>query len=209
MPKYYVRTIRDLKKFGKKTILKLTVQQFKSEDCHAYFNEKFTFVDTFHMTKRYRKYLYESCQGRDIKYVSKQEKLSWDTVNNSYQSFVKKTTKLTEIKKIGIDEFSIKKGHKDFACVLVDSEKNCEIEVLKERKKAYLESFFKNIGSNFCEQIEVLSCDMLDGFANLPDSLLPNSQLVTDRFHVFKNLNNQLDNFRKNFRKVEITARKI
>ena len=84
---------------------------------------------------------------------------------------------------------------------MVDLEKNCVIEVLKERKKAYLESFFKNIGSNFCEQIEVLSCNMWDGFANLSGSLFPNSQLVIDRFHVFKNLNKQLDNFRKNLRK--------
>ena len=99
VPKYYVRTIRDLKNFGKKTILKLTVRQFKCEDCHAYFNEKFTFVDTFHMTKRYRKYLYESCHGRDIKYVSEQEELSWDTVNNSYQSYVKKNDKIKRNKK--------------------------------------------------------------------------------------------------------------
>ena len=94
VPKYYTRTLRDLKIFGKKTILELTIRQFKCNDCHAYFNETFIFLDTYHMTKRYRKYLYESCQGRSIKYVSKQEELSWDTVNKSYQSFVKKNIKI-------------------------------------------------------------------------------------------------------------------
>ena len=85
--------------------------------------------------------------------------------------------------------------------MLVDLETNNVIEVLKERKKTYLESFFKEKGSTFCEQIEVLSCDMWDGFANLSGSLFPNSQLVVDRFHVFKNLNKQLDSFRKNLKK--------
>ena len=98
-PKYYTRTLRDLKIFGKKTILELTVRQFKCEDCHAYFNETFVFMDTFHMTKRYREYLYKSCQGRSIKYVSEQEELSWDTIHSSYNSFVKKNIKINKCKK--------------------------------------------------------------------------------------------------------------
>ncbi len=108
---------------------------------------------------------------------------------------------MNEVKKLGIDEFSMKKGHKDFACVLVDLDTSRVIEVLKERKKSYLENFFKNIGSKFCEQIEVLSSDMWDGFASLSGSLFPNAQLVIDRFHVFKSLNKALDSYRKKLRK--------
>lgn len=108
---------------------------------------------------------------------------------------------MSEVKKLGIDEFSIKKGHKDFACVLVDLETSRVVEVLKERKKAYLESYFKNKGSKFCKQIQVLSSDMWDGFTGLVGSLFPNAQLVIDRFHVFKNLNKALDSYRKKLRK--------
>jgi transposase len=81
-----------LKTFGKQTILKLTVRQFKCKECHSYFNEKFVFVNQkFRMTERYREYIYKCCQGRDIKHVAEQEVLSWDVVNTIYESWVKKT----------------------------------------------------------------------------------------------------------------------
>jgi len=91
VPQYYVRSIRDLEIFGKKTILKLTVRQFKCQACHTYFNESFTFVNPkYLMTNRYREYIYNSCQGRDIKHVADKEGLSWDTVSRCYNSFIKK-----------------------------------------------------------------------------------------------------------------------
>ncbi len=91
IPKYYVRSIRDLEIFGKKTILKLTVRQFECKECHNYFNDSFSFVNpNFLMTNRYREYIYNSCQGRDIKRVAEREGLSWDTVSRCYESFVKK-----------------------------------------------------------------------------------------------------------------------
>jgi transposase len=90
VPKYYVRTVKDLQIFGKQTILKLTVRQFKCE-CHNYFNESFIFAaPKFLMTERYKEYIYKNCQGRDIKRVAEQENLSWHTVNKIYKSYVKK-----------------------------------------------------------------------------------------------------------------------
>jgi len=91
VPKYYTRIITDMEIFGRKTTLKLTERQFKCESCHKYFNENFIFVKPKkHMTERYREYIYKNCKHRDIKYVAEQENLSWDTVNNIYNDFVKK-----------------------------------------------------------------------------------------------------------------------
>jgi transposase len=95
----------------------------------------------------------------------------------------------------------MKKGHKNFACVLVDLEAGNVIDVLKERNKEYLETYFKKLGTKFCKQIEVLSCDMWTGFANLVGSVFPNAQLVIDRFHFSKSLNKTLDSFRKNLKR--------
>jgi len=83
----------------------------------------------------------------------------------------------------------------------VDLDKSIVIDILEDRKKSFLEKYFNNLGTNFCEQIKVLSCDMWDGFANLAGTLFPNAELVIDRFHFFKNLNKQLDYFRKHLKK--------
>ncbi len=197
--KYYLRTIKDLEIFGKNTVLKLTVRQFKCKECHNYFNENFVFVNPkYQMTERYREYIYKCCQGRDINHVALQESLSWHVVSSIFESWVKKkTTRFESVRKLGIDEFSIKKGHGNFACVLVDLEDGTVIDILKERTNVFLKEYFKGRGKDFCEQIEVLSCDMWQGFASLVGTVFPNAQLVIDRFHVFKNLNRLLDNFRK------------
>ena len=203
VPKYYVRTIRDLEIFGKQTILKLTVRQFKCKDCNSYFNENFGFVNSkSQMTERYREYIYKCCQGRDIQYVAQQEVLSWDTVSQIYESWVKKNScKYEQVRKLGIDEFSTKKGHKHFACVLVDLEYGNVIDVLKERTNDYVTKYFEALGTKFCNQIVVLSCDMWQGFASLAGTVFPNAELVIDRFHFFKNLNKELDNFRKKLKR--------
>jgi transposase len=109
--------------------------------------------------------------------------------------------KFERVTKLGIDEFSLKKGHKNFLCVLVDLEDNSVIDVLKQRTKEYLITYFKELGDNFCKRIKVLSSDMWDGFAGLVGSVFPNAQLVIDRFHFFKNLNKSLDNFRKQLKR--------
>ncbi len=113
----------------------------------------------------------------------------------------KNPIKYEQVRKLGIDEFSMKKGHKDFACVLVDLETGSVIDVLKERTKQYLTKYFTGLGEIFCEQIKVLSCDMWQGFAGLSGTVFPNAELVIDRFHFSKNLNKTLDTFRKKLRK--------
>lgn len=113
----------------------------------------------------------------------------------------KNSIKHEQVRKLGIDEFSMKKGHKYFACVLVDLETGSVIDVLKERTKEYLTKYFTGLGEKFCEQIKVLSCDMWQGFAGLSGTVFPNAELVIDRFYFSKNLNKTLDMFRKNLRK--------
>jgi len=111
------------------------------------------------------------------------------------------TYKFDKVTKLGIDEFSLKKGHKNFLCVLVDLEDNTVIDVLEKRTKEYLIKYFKDLGDTFCNRITVLSSDMWDGFAGLVGTVFPNAKLVIDRFHLFKNLNKALDNFRKQLKR--------
>ena len=77
-PKYYVRTIKDLKIFGKQTILKLTIRQFKCEECHCYFNENFVFINPkFQMTERYYEYIYKCCQGLTLRMLQSKRFYLW------------------------------------------------------------------------------------------------------------------------------------
>jgi transposase len=202
--KKVTRLVRDLSIVGNVVELHLESRQFYCLDCNRYVNEHFDFVDSSKtMTKRYEKYVYECCRNSSIERVSLQENIVWDTVQSIFTRYAKKETQfLTEYQptRIGIDEFAIKKGHKDFATVLVDLDKGHVIDVLNFRTKEELIAYFKAKGVEFCSKIKVFSCDLWDGFLATAKAVFPNADIVADRFHVFKLLNDVLDKERKKLR---------
>lgn len=204
--KYYTRTVRDLSISGRIVFLHLESRQFYCNKCDAHFMEHFCFVNPNQVfTERYKEYLFICCKGLDINRVSKNEGLGWDTVNDIFGQWAQKEIhthdRMSRVTKLGIDEFSLKKGHKDFACVLVDLDDGAVIEVLKDRRKDQLIAYFEGLGDEFCNRIKVLSSDMWEGFTTLVGILFPNAELVIDRFHFFGHLNKALDSFRKETRK--------
>lgn len=200
-----VRVIRDLSIVGKTVQLHLESRQFYCADCNRYVNEHFEFVESSKtMTKRYEKYVYECCRNSSIERVSLQENIVWDTVQNIFTRYAKKETKFLgeyQPKRIGIDEFAIKKGHKDFATVIVDLDKGHVLDVLDFRTKEELIAYFKAKGTAFCDAIEVFSCDLWDGFISTAKEVFPNADIVADRFHFFKLLNDVLDKERRKLRR--------
>ena len=57
------------------------------------------------------------------------------------------------------------------------------------------------MGDAFCNQIEVVCCDLWRPYIDVAESVFPQASIVVDRFHVVKLLNNVLDKKRKFLRK--------
>ena len=206
--KYYQRTIRDLPITGREVYLRLEERQFFCFDCTRYFSERFSFVDPNRTTTiRYEAYLFERCEKTPIKQVAILENLSWSVVQAIYIRQARQQAVYPDaVRWLGIDELALRKGHKNYACVLVDLERACVIDLLPDRKQAYLLDYFKRQGKAFCEQIEVFSCDMWDGFVNTACVLMPNAEIVVDRFHVMGQLHQALDKYRRALRRADPDA---
>jgi transposase len=186
--------------------LKLTTRQFICPECSLTFYEKFAFVDKHErMTIRYENFIYKRCIGVDLSYVSVQEDLEWHRVNRIFKKGCTNSIKTGDlfagVKAIGIDEIALKKGHKDFVCVLVNLETAEVLDILQDRTKASLIAYFKVLGSAFCAGIEVFSSDMWEGYINAAKELFPNAQIVVDRFHFFAHLQKAVDSCRKALRR--------
>ncbi len=111
-----------------------------------------------------------------------------------------------KVRYLGIDEISIKKGHKNYACVLVDLDTGLTLDFLEDRKKETIVAYFKEKGADICNKIEVVSSDMSDmweGYTNLAGAgnIFPNACSVIDRYHFFVHMNKALDGMRKALRK--------
>jgi len=202
-----VRAIKDLSISGRKVSLQLTTRQFICLDCDRTFYEKFAFVNSYErMTIRYEKFIYKRCVGVEIKYVSLQEDLVWHTVNRIFKKWSAQTIKDADlfgnVRALGIDEIALKKGHKDFVCVLVNLETGEVIDLLEDRTKANLLTYFKGLGCDFCERIKVFSSDMWEGYINTAKEIFPNAHIVVDRFHFFAHLQKALDSSRKALRRL-------
>lgn len=203
--KYYERKVRDLAVFGKKVYLLIRCRQFHCVICNRYFSEHFDFVESSqNLTKRLEDYLYKMTKNISVNQVSLKEDVHWETVQNIYTKYSQRAlcqhNDLSKVRYLGIDEIAIKKGKKDYACVLVDLETATVIDFLKSRHKSFLINYFKEKGVEFCEQIEVLSSDMWEGFVNLTQEVFPNAVNVIDRFHFFCHLNKVLNEQRKDLR---------
>jgi transposase len=105
--------------------------------------------------------------------------------------------KPTALRKMGIDEIALIKGKGNYCAVLIDLEKSELIGILERRTQSEIEKKLLLWGTEVWEQIEEVSIDMWRGYKNLVLELMPNAQVVADRFYVMVQVNQELDSQRK------------
>jgi transposase len=153
-------------------------------------------------TKRFEHYIYNLCHKSTIKAASEIEDLPYDATEGIYFRETKRlvesrNSKNTFTEVLGIDEISRKKGHKDFVIVLSDIKRGIVIDVLEDRKKKTLEKYFDSKSEEFKAHIKTVSMDMWGPYRSVVEEKLSHADVVADRFHVMKNLNECLNTCRK------------
>lgn len=101
------------------------------------------------------------------------------------------------MKVLGLDEFTIHKGHGHFCLVISAPELGVILDVLPDRNKETLEAWFDQRGPAWCAAVEVCCADMWDAYHTAAEAKLPNAQRVVDRFHVAQNLNDAVTTARR------------
>jgi transposase len=101
------------------------------------------------------------------------------------------------LKRLGIDEITHLKGGKNYAAVLVDLDKRKPIALLEKRNKEVIAKYLLSLGSAILNQIEEVSIDLWMPYKSVVEELIPNAQVVADRFHVMNQINDELDERRK------------
>lgn len=201
-----MRKFRDLQISEREVWLHIQVPQFFCPTCNRYF---FTNPDWVmpgkSYTKRQSKWIFEMSKKQAFTQVAKLVNMCAKTVERLFYATAREVVNMpqryAQVRKMGIDEIAHRKGKKDYACVLTDLERGIQLDVLPNRKKATLIAHFQSLGKEFCEQIEVVSCDIWKTYINVAKECFPNCEVVIDRFHVVKALNNVLDTLRKKLRR--------
>lgn len=203
---YDTRKVQDLRISGKEVWLYLRIPQFFCPDCNRYFTQKLNWIEPGKSyTKRQSKWIFELCSKQPFTEVAAIVNLSHKTIERLFYGLAQQKINLpkryAQVRKLGIDEISNRKGKQDYVCVLTDLEKGIQLDILPNRKKQTLLAHFQLLGEDFCNQIEVVACDIWKTYINASKECFPNAEIVIDRFHVVKALNEVLDKHRKKLRK--------
>ena len=98
---------------------------------------------------------------------------------------------------IGIDEVSRRKGQV-YLTVVYDLERRVLLWVGEDRTEEAVKKFFtEEMGRRRCQTLRVVCMDMWAAYANLVREHAPNAQILFDRFHIVKHLNEAVDEVRR------------
>jgi len=98
---------------------------------------------------------------------------------------------------IGIDEVSRRKGQV-YLTVVYDLERRVLLWVGDDRTEEAVRPFFtKEMGRRRCHTLRVVCMDMWAAYANLVRAHAPNAQILFDRFHIVKHLQEAVEEVRR------------
>src|SRR4029434_2104034 len=98
---------------------------------------------------------------------------------------------------IGIDEVSRRKGQV-YLTVVYDLERRVLLWVGEDRTEEAVKKFFlEDMGRRRCRTLQVVCMDMWAAYAKLVREHAPNAQILFDRFHIVKHLNEAVEEVRR------------
>jgi transposase len=132
--------------------------------------------------------------------TARQYGLNWKSVATIVKRAVQyglRHRKRPPVHVIGIDEVSRRKGQV-YLTVVYDLERRVLLWVGDDRTEEAVRPFFtKEMGLRRCRTLQVVCLDMWAAYAKLIRQHAPNAQILFDRFHIVKHLNEAVDVVRR------------
>lgn len=198
------RLVQDLPWNGKEVYLQINSRQFKCENCRKPFTEVID-IKPFRRsyTTRFAMDVVDRVLVSNIETVSEQVDLSEYQIQHILNDVgnILKTKKPDQLVRLGMDEFSLRKGSGSYCTVLVDLDTHEIVGLLKSRKQEEIRKILSSWGPEVLEGIKVVTMDLYKSFKSIINEMLPDAEIVADRFHVMKQVNNELDSKRREERR--------
>ncbi len=196
--------IRDLP-FGEHQVyLKVNRRLLRCDRCQKKFSEDLEFVrERRRYTKRFVTKIIEEVLSGDIRNVAKRNDISEQKIETFLKDLGQELVeeKPKNLNKLGIDEIAVVKGQKNYYVVLVDLEKRKVIGLIEKRKEEKIIEYLKNWGEEILSNIKEVSIDLWKSYKSIAEQLIPQASVVADRFHVMKQVSDELDAARKKIKR--------
>lgn len=197
------RCVRHLDILEMRTLVHFPQRRFECEHCGKPFTENLAWLrPKRRQTSAFENYIYQRMRHKTpCKQVAQEEGLSESTVRDIFkhraQQVQRQQRRPAQVRVLGVDEISVRKGHKQYALVISDLERRQVIAVLPNRRKETLRTWLQQLSPAARHAIKLVSMDMWRPYWSAVRELLPHAKIVADRFHMMKQLNHQIDLVRR------------
>ncbi len=138
-------------------------------------------------------------QRSDKTTISSMMRVAWDTVGAIIQRVVARHedgNALDGLTQIGVDELSYRRHH-EYITVVVDHKRRCVVWAKPGKNADTLKAFFDELGPERCAKLEAVTIDMSAAYIKAVTECTPEAQLVFDRFHVQRLVQDAVDEVRR------------
>ena len=196
---YAQRRVRDFPAWGRRCFLSVRVARVDCPDCGVV-SERLDWLEKgCRRTVRYEKYVARLCDYMPVLDVAEIEGLDKNTVYRIDRKWLSRRAEKRgprPVEHLGIDEISIRKGHK-YATVFYDLKRREVIGLVKTRKERAVGGFFRRWGRKNCRKVVAVCMDLWTPFLNSVRRHCPKAVVVFDKFHVFKYLSDAVEEVRR------------
>lgn len=181
------------------TFVQLRVWRILCQDCGALRWPKLPFVNgkTRH-TRQFARFAIDLLHWMTISGVSKTLGVGWDLVKDLHKAYLQrryKTPPLKDLRYLGIDEFSIRKG-RSYMSIFVDIESGRILHAIDGKSGQSIEPFLKVLKRR-APKLKAIAMDMNTGYIRAVQQCLPEVAVVFDHYHVSALINKAIDELRR------------
>lgn len=192
---YRYQRVKDISIRGLNTYLHLRKRRYVCTACGKRFYEPNSFLPRYYRaTNRLAaKIINDFRQLRSAKSISLENNVSSQTAIRYFKLVNYCCKELPEV--LSIDEFKGNAGGEKFQTILTDAKNRRKIDILPNRKKKDLISYFRKFESR--KRVKYVVIDMNPHFKDTAQTCFPNAKIVIDRYHVVRQAIWALENVRK------------
>ena len=177
----------------------LEIQRIGCLRCGSVRQVSLGFADPrFSYTHAFERYALELSKHMTIQDVARHLGVSWDVIKEMQKrDLTRRFSKpcLKDLRKIAIDEISVRKGHR-YLTIVLDMTSGAVIFVGNGKGSDALDPFWKKV-KHAKAKIEAVAMDMSPAYISAVSSHLPKAAIVFDHFHVIKLFNDRLSELRR------------
>ncbi len=190
--------IRDLPMHGKRTTIYVNTRRYRCKACGKTFYEHLPYIEEGKtMTRRLVKWICEQAINRTFVSIAEDVGVSEGTVRLLFKEYGEQknpTFNMPTPRWLGIDEIYLGKPRG----VLADVENRAVLDLLVNRNKSTVISRLSKFKDK--ERIEFVAIDMWRPYKEAVELVLPQAQIVVDKFHVVRMANDAVEKVRKAMR---------